>query len=103
GENPHQWYAPETVRTFIARVTDDLGHLDSKHAAYYERRRRAYESTALERYTEVMRNITQQYAGTPVGATESIFAPLASALAFQALQTRQLQALEKALAEGTQP
>jgi zinc/manganese transport system substrate-binding protein len=100
GGNPHQWYSPDSVRRIIAQVTDDLQRLDPRHAAYYEAKRAKYESSGLERYDGLLAAIEQKYAGTPVGATESIFAPLADALGLELVTP---ESFLDAVAEGSDP
>jgi zinc/manganese transport system substrate-binding protein len=100
GGNPHQWYSPATVRRVIDRVTSDLKSLDPKNASYYDEQRTKYESTALKQYDDLIAGIKQQYGGTPVGATESIFAPLSEALGLELLTP---ESFLDAVAEGTDP
>lgn len=80
GDNPHRWYSPADVETIAGEITTDYKRLDPAHAADYERRRVVFERTALAPYHAAMANIRRRYAGTPVGASESIFALLAPAL-----------------------
>jgi zinc/manganese transport system substrate-binding protein len=100
GGNPHQWYSPDSVQMFIDRVTSDLKALDSKNAAYFDAQRAKYLSTGLEEYTDLIAGIKQQYSGAPVGASESIFAPLAQALGLDLLTPESFLA---AISEGTDP
>jgi zinc/manganese transport system substrate-binding protein len=100
GDNPHQWYSPTSVNTFIGRVTADLERLDPKHASYFSARRIAYETTGLRDYHNLIATIAHRYAGVPVGASESIFSPLAAALH---LDLRTPKSLVDAIAEGTEP
>ena len=100
GGNPHQWYSPDSVHAFIERVTTDLRQLDPKHAGYYEQRQSSYLNVALRRYTDLISSIKQRYAGTPVGATESIFTPLAKALGLDLVTPERFL---DAIAEGAEP
>lgn len=100
GGNPHLWYSPAVVRRVIARIAADLGRLDPGHASYYRARRRKLESRGLARYRRLIAQIRRDYAGTPVGASESIFAPLARALGLALLTP---PALLRAVGEGTDP
>jgi zinc/manganese transport system substrate-binding protein len=100
GGNPHQWYSPETVETVIDQVTHDLEALDPKNASYYDAQQAKYESTGLKRYHDLIAGIKQQYGATPVGATESIFAPLAEALGLNLITPENFL---DAVAEGTDP
>jgi zinc/manganese transport system substrate-binding protein len=100
GGNPHQWYSPDTVHRVIDRITTDLKSLDPKNASYYEEQKTEYESNGLKQYNDLIATIKQQYAGTPVGATESIFAPLAKSLGLQLITPENFL---DAVAEGTDP
>ncbi len=100
GGNPHQWYSPDTVQRVIDRVTADLGSLDPKNAGYYEAQKARFESTGLKQYKDLIADIKQKYSGTPVGATESIFAPLADALGLDLVTP---ESFLDAIAEGTDP
>jgi zinc/manganese transport system substrate-binding protein len=79
GDNPHRWYFPGDVRTVIAQITTDYKQLDSANAAYYDARRVDYETNGLKRYDDLVNEIKAKYSGTPVGASESIFAGIADA------------------------
>jgi zinc/manganese transport system substrate-binding protein len=85
GDNPHQWYSPAAVRRVIARVGAEYERLDPAHAAYFRERRRQLEGVGLAAYDRVIAQIRKRFAGTPVGASESIFAPLAPALGLRLL------------------
>jgi zinc/manganese transport system substrate-binding protein len=100
GGNPHQWYSPDTVQRVIDRITTDLKSLDPKNASYYDEQKTEYESKGLKQYNDLIATIKQQYAGTPVGATESIFAPLAKSLGLQLITPENFL---DAVAEGTDP
>lgn len=78
GDNPHLWYNPAHVHTFIAALTSDLEKLDP--TGDFAQSRQRYESVALHRYDALIADIKRRYAGTEVGASESIFAMLAPAL-----------------------
>ena len=100
GGNPHQWYNPETVQQVIDRITSDLSSLDPKNADYYDAQKTKYESTGLGQYNDLIVGIKAKYSGTPVGATESIFAPLSKALGLDLVTP---EAFLDAVAEGTEP
>jgi zinc/manganese transport system substrate-binding protein len=100
GDNPHQWYSPVSVQRFIDRVTADLQALDAKDAAYFGARRTAFVNVGLSHYHALINHIRSTYAGTPVGASESIFAPLADGLGLKLITPATFL---KAIAEGTDP
>jgi zinc/manganese transport system substrate-binding protein len=80
GGNPHRWYSPSDVAKVADTITADLKKLDPTEASYFDARRTAFETTGLTQYHQLINAIRTTYAGTPVGASESIFAPLAGAL-----------------------
>jgi zinc/manganese transport system substrate-binding protein len=80
GGNPHRWYDPTDVRTVIARMVADYQVLDPVDRAYFAARQTAFETGALAPYDAAIASIRATSGGTPVGASESIFAMLAPAL-----------------------
>jgi zinc/manganese transport system substrate-binding protein len=80
GGNPHRWYNPSDVRTVTDRITADYQKLDPADAAAFAQQRTAFLTVALKPYDDVMASIKSTYGGTPVGASESIFAMLSPAL-----------------------
>jgi zinc/manganese transport system substrate-binding protein len=100
GDNPHQWYSPDSVQRFINRVTSDLERLDPRDTHSFDALRSQFETVGLKPYHAVIASIRQQYAGTPVGASESIVAPLAAGLGLKVLTP---PSFLKAIAEGTDP
>jgi zinc/manganese transport system substrate-binding protein len=100
GANPHQWYSPGTVARVVDRIVAGYRRLDPGHAGYYDRRAALVRSRGLGRYRELIARIRARYAGTPVGASESIFAPLAGALGLRLLTP---PAFLAAIGEGTDP
>lgn len=78
--NPHQWYSPQVVGKVATAITRELIALDPRARPYFELRRRRLDDVVLARYHEIVDAIRARYAGTPVGATESIAEPLAHAL-----------------------
>ena len=100
GGNPHLWYAPAVVDAFVGRISAEYARLDPTHAAAYARRRQGFEDKALRGYRDAIARIRMRYRGTPVGASESIFAPLASALGLRLVTPARLYT---AVSEGTDP
>jgi zinc/manganese transport system substrate-binding protein len=100
GSNPHQWYSPSSVRRFVDRVSADLVRLDPAHRATYAARRRAFESSGLKEYNRLISEIKRRYAGTPIGASESIVAPWASGLGLRLITPARFV---DAIAEGNDP
>jgi zinc/manganese transport system substrate-binding protein len=80
GGNPHRWYNPTDTQTVIAQITADYQKLDPADAAYFAEQESAFNTVALKPYDGLLASIKSTYGGTPVGASESIFAMLAPAL-----------------------
>jgi zinc/manganese transport system substrate-binding protein len=100
GANPHQWYSPGAVTRVVSEITSRYQRLDAAHAEYYERQRVAFEASALARYTSLLASIRSKYAGTAIGATESVVAPLAEELGLRLVTPRSFLS---AVAEGSDP
>jgi zinc/manganese transport system substrate-binding protein len=100
GDNPHQWYSPASVQKVIARITADYKQADPDHAAYFDAQRHRFESAGLGSYRRLISQIRSRYAGTPVGASESIFEPLARALDLKLITP---PGFMNGIAEGTEP
>ncbi len=100
GDNPHQWYSPPAVERVIGQITARYEHADPSGRAYFERRQMAFKTRSLARYRRLIRQIRARYSGTPVGASESIFAPLAPALGLRLLTP---PGFLDAISEGTEP
>lgn len=100
GENPHLWYSPGYVDQVVARITADLKKIDPPDADYFDRQGAAYRDGALKDYGATMQAIKQRYAGTPVGATESIFVYIAQATGLELVTPPDYM---KAISEGTDP
>jgi zinc/manganese transport system substrate-binding protein len=100
GGNPHRWYSPTDVQRVIAAIAHDYAQLDPKHAAYFAQQQQRFETRALAQYKQLIASIKRKYHGVAVGASESIFAPLAQALGLKLLTP---SSFLKAISEGTEP
>ena len=100
GDNPHRWYSPQDVHAVIEQITSDYKLVDPAEAAYFEAQKNAFETTSLARHNQLISAIKAKYAGTPVGASESIVSPLAAALGLKMLTP---YSFLKAISEGTEP
>lgn len=80
GDNPHQWYSQQSVYRVIDEITADYQRIDPVHASYYAQRKAEFEGSALATYDGLEADIRAKYAGTPIGASESIVSPLADTL-----------------------
>lgn len=83
GDNPHLWYNPDYVMRVVDQITTDLKSLAPADAAYFEQQRTQLLKVGLRDYNNTINTIKQKYAGTPIGATESIFAYQAAPLGLQ--------------------
>ncbi len=100
GGNPHRWYSPTDVERVIAAISAGYVRLDPKGAASYRRLRTAFETRGLRRYRELLASIGRRDRGVPVGASESVFAPLAQALGLRLLTP---STFLNAISEGAEP
>lgn len=100
GDNPHRWYSPADVSTVIRRIAVAYEHAAPHDASYFAARARRLETTGLRRYHALVAAIRAKYGGTPVGASESIFAPLAKGLGLRLVTP---PGFLKATSEGADP
>jgi zinc/manganese transport system substrate-binding protein len=100
GANPHQWYSPSAVQRVIDRISADYKRADPRESTFFDSRRAAFEASGLVRYRSLIAQIKDRFAGTPVGASESIFEPLAPALGLKLITP---PGFMNAIAEGTEP
>jgi zinc/manganese transport system substrate-binding protein len=100
GDNPHFWYNPDYVTQVANQITSDLKQLDAADASYFDQQKQQFLTTGLQGYHNLINTIKQKYQGTPVGATESIFAYLAPALGLNLITPPDFM---KAISEGTEP
>jgi zinc/manganese transport system substrate-binding protein len=100
GDNPHQWYSAAHVRQVAAAITANYKRLDPADAAYFTRQQHRFETTALAAYNHLIAQIRARYAGTPVGASESIVSPLAATLGLKMLTP---YSFLRAISEGGEP
>jgi zinc/manganese transport system substrate-binding protein len=100
GGNPHRWYSPADVRLMIDAIVLDYDKLDPKKSGSFARQKTRFETKGLAQYKQLIATIRRKYRGVPVGASESIFAPLAQALGLKLLTP---PTFLKAISEGTEP
>jgi zinc/manganese transport system substrate-binding protein len=100
GGNPHRWYSPDDVRKVIDQLTADYKKSDPADAAFFGSQHDTVLSTNLKGYFDAIAQIRSAYAGTPVGASESIFALLAPPLGLKLLTP---ESFLNAVTEGTDP
>jgi zinc/manganese transport system substrate-binding protein len=100
GGNPHRWYSPTDMQRVIGAIVREYDKLDPHDAGYFARQHKRFESQGLSRYKRLIASIKQRYRGVAVGASESIFAPLAQALGLRLLTP---YSFLKAISEGAEP
>lgn len=100
GDNPHRWYNPDNVRAVIDQITSDFKKIDPADASFFDGQRNTVINDNLKTYFDTIASIKSAYSGTPVGASESIFAMLSPALG---LNLRTPSAFLTAISEGTDP
>ncbi len=100
GDNPHQWYSHDSVYKVIDAIVADYQKIDPTDANWFETQKQTFENQTLAKYNSLESDIRAKYAGTPVGASESIVAPLADTLGLNMLTP---YSFLKAISEGTDP
>jgi zinc/manganese transport system substrate-binding protein len=100
GGNPHQWYSPDSVTKAANAITAAYKKADPNDSAYFDQQNQQFVNQDLSNYRSLIDNIKAKYAGTPVGASESIFSPLSDALGLNLITPPEFL---KAISEGTDP
>jgi zinc/manganese transport system substrate-binding protein len=100
GDNPHQWYSPTSVERVVAALVKAFEGADPGHDSYYEAQAAKFDSQGLARYHRLIARIKGEFGGTRVGASESIFEPLAPALGLDLVTPAGFM---DGIAEGTEP
>jgi zinc/manganese transport system substrate-binding protein len=100
GGNPHRWYSPADVRQVIDTISADYAKIDPADAGYFAQQHDAVVNNDLKQYFALIDEIKARFAGTPVGASESIFAPLAEATGLDLVTP---ESFLDAISEGSDP
>jgi zinc/manganese transport system substrate-binding protein len=100
GGNPHRWYSPDNVHQVIKRITADYKKIDPADAAYFDQQKKTFETKTLAGYNKLIADIKVKYAGTSIGASESIVTPLAEGLGLKMLTP---ETFLDAMSEGSDP
>jgi zinc/manganese transport system substrate-binding protein len=100
GDNPHQWYSPTSVHAVIGAIVAAYEKALPAKRAYFEHQRQLFETKDLAEYDRLIAEVKSSYARAPVGASESIFEPLAPALGLHLITP---PGFMDAVAEGTEP
>jgi len=99
GDNPHFWYNPQYVNQVIVQMEKDLISIDPSNTVYYQEQYAGLQK-ALSAYQNRIVSIKNQFGGTTVGSTESIFVYLAAPLGLNLLSPAEFM---DAVAEGNDP
>jgi zinc/manganese transport system substrate-binding protein len=100
GGNPHRWYSPSNVHQVIEQIAADYAKIDPADASYFQQRKQTFENSALAQYNQLIATIKAKYAGTPIGASESIVSPLAQGLGLNLITP---ETFLDAISEGSDP
>jgi zinc/manganese transport system substrate-binding protein len=100
GGNPHRWYSPSDVQKVIRQIVRDYIKLSPKDAAYFTQQEARFQTHGLAQYKRLIATIKRKYHGVSVGASESIFAPLAHVLGLNLVTP---PTFLKAISEGAEP
>jgi zinc/manganese transport system substrate-binding protein len=99
GSNPHLWYNPVYVNATVKQMYLDYVKIDPCDAAYYKQQYRNV-TASLAQVDNRMTGIRDQFAGTKVASTESIFVYLANATDLDLISP---PAFMNAVSEGVDP
>lgn len=78
GVNPHIWYSPDYVTRSATNITDQMKTTSPAAAAYFDGQAVTFAS-ALQPYLAKVSSIKEQFKGTKIGATETVFDYMAQA------------------------
>jgi zinc/manganese transport system substrate-binding protein len=99
GDNPHLWYSPDYVTRISRAITHTLKELRPPAATYFDAQAQEF-ATALGPYQALIEEIRRRFAGTPIGATETVFVYMAEAMGLNLISPPKFM---QAVAEGTNP
>ena len=99
GDNPHQWYSPTSVHRVIDAIVAAYEEALPGRSRYFQQQKARFEGAGLAEYERLIAQIKSRYGGAPVGASESIFEPLAPALGLRLVTPRGFM---DAVSEGTE-
>ncbi len=99
GDNPHFWYDPVYVNETVNKMYSNLVSIDPTNTAYYTQQYTNLNAS-LGQYNSRINEIKQQFHGTRVASTESIFEYLANATSLDLVSPPEFM---EAVAEGNDP
>ncbi|MDG7049364.1 MAG: zinc ABC transporter substrate-binding protein [Nitrososphaerota archaeon] len=97
--NPHFWYSPTYVNITVKAMYNDLVAIDPKERVYFTQQYAALNAS-LGPYNGLIDQIREQFNGTKVAATESIFVYMANATGLDLVSPA---AFMNAVSEGNDP
>jgi zinc/manganese transport system substrate-binding protein len=86
GDNPHLWYAQQTMPALAHAINQALDTADPANRADYDRRYQVFLDT-LKPIAAQVAILRGKYAGRPVTATEPVFAYMAEAIGLNVRNT----------------
>ena len=98
-ENPHVWYGIDNIPTIARVITNALEKVDPADTADFENNLMAFDNS-LAPLNAKLAEIKSQYAGTPIGLTETIYLYQTEPMGLDVLTPFDF---EKAIAEGNDP
>jgi zinc/manganese transport system substrate-binding protein len=98
GANPHLWYEPRVLPALATALAAEFTRRDPAHADDYAARLAGFEA-GMRPVAEAIAAIRRAHAGTPITATEPVFAYMASALGLVMLNGD----FQTAIMNGTEP
>jgi len=99
GDNPHFWYDPTYVNETVNKMYSDLVSIDPTNTAYYTQQYTNLNAS-LGQYNSRINEIKQQFHGTRVASTESIFVYIANATGLDLVSPPEFM---ESVAEGNDP
>lgn len=84
GDNPHIWYAPQTMPALANKLTEVLSRNNPAQAEACQKRLETFIASMKPELDKIAQ-IKATFAGTPVTATEPVFGYMADALGFKML------------------
>lgn len=98
--NPHFWYSPYYVNATVRAIYADLVKIDPGDSTYYKQQYAKLNSSLWSSYMKQELIIRQEFAGTSVASTESIFVYMANATGLNIITP---PAFMQAVSEGGEP
>lgn len=86
GDNPHIWYDPQLMPILAHALLRYFKQNDPAHAADYEARFKHFQK-AYTGLIQKIKQLSKQYYGTPITATEPVFGDMATHLGLPVLLT----------------